>query len=321
MVTVEVHRVDVVVTAVSEGVEQPDDLRSHRGALPYHVEVEVLPVEAHVETELERRVGLRPRILDVVGGDVAVTVPVEEFVLSEHGGLHTSIGVVLDRGVVDILPRGESSSLEAVLPQAMIVGPTVLRAGGSVHDEACSVVVHGGIILRSSLALDMEVHRTGYRTRRGSIVVEVVDAVAMGKGKFHTGCHARVDVDLGLGNAEDGRGGAGTASCDTGLHALEDIEGTAELVIPEVPVDTGVHHPDVRPGEDGVGDLVVHVSLDLASWGKDVGAARDVAHLIGVCTALGHTGLAVRPAELEVADPGEVVLDERLLRDSPAEGI
>ena len=302
-------------------MEQPDDLGGHRSALPYHVEVEVLPVEAHVEAELERRVGFRPCILDVVGGDVTVAVPVEELVLTEDGGLHAGVGVVLDRGVVDVLPGSEASSLETVLPQAVIVGPAVLCAGGSVHDEACSIIVHGSVVLRRSLRLDMEVHRTGDGASSGDVVVEVADAVAVRQGEFHTGGHAGVDVDLGFGDTEDGRGGAGAAAGDAGLHALEHVEGTAELVMPEIPVDTGVHHADVGPGEDGVGHLVVDIALDLASGSEHIGAAGGVAHLISVGAALGHTGLTVGPAELEVADPGEVLLDERLLGDSPAEGI
>ena len=101
----------------------------------------------------------------------------------------------------------------------------------------------------------------------------------------------------------------------------EPVESTAELALPDFPVHTEVLHPDLGPGEDGVGHGIVGITGRGLSIGEHPGSAPGITVDVGVSSALRGAGETVGPAELEVVHGREDVLEEPLLGDSPTDGV
>ena len=309
MPAVQVHVQDGAAVERAHFAEHFAVFAVHAGGTgPVHGEVEALPVRAEGDTVVEHREVVGGHRVGVVAVHHAVAVPVLIVVVAREGA-----GAVVGAGgrvVLDLVVGGEASGLRDGEPDVLV----------TAGDRAAAPVLHGVACLGIQVVVPA-VLGGGHEAR--DVVADFAHAVAVAQLELVAEGDVALDVLLRHGGAHGARKHDGGRREQAVAVALEHLEGTAQLLVPEVEVQTQVLGGGGVPGEVRVRDRGgIDTGHDRAVVDPRLVALQVVARVDGRVRTGGAVVTQLTPgcAELEVGDPREVVLDEAFLADAPAHG-
>ena len=244
--------------------------RTQCRTLQQHIEVEVLPLQAGIQAELQPRSLVKGKRMFVLTVNLAVTIPV--FIL--------------------IITRQDVAFLEAVVIPNIV--PTGVTTGGSITKLYPLITVRQVVVAPAIIRVgprsffrSSQVFLTGNGSNTLQVIAYFTNLITVGQLQFHTELAVAVQVFTRSSGTYHGRQGTGTASETAGTQTVEVVERNTQQAVPSFKVETDVECLRFEPSD-------VLVRQCHRTGCTDKLAAENVARRITVVVAVGHVAAGRR---------------------------